>query len=78
MQEIPDNTRSATPRSFQYKGFQAVMKPTLDANSLEQRTKFALAVAHTGVPRAGVADGGSRGVSWNFTDTLTRVFAERV
>lgn len=66
MQEIPDNTRSATPRSFQH------------TNIFEQRMEFALAVAHTGVSRAGVADEGSLGVIWNFTDTLTRVFAEGI
>lgn len=49
------------------------MKPTFDANILEQWMTFALEVAHIGVFRAGVAAEGSQGVIWNFTDTLTRV-----
>lgn len=54
------------------------MKPSHDANILEQRMEFALVVAHTGVSGAGVAGEGSQGVIWNFTDTLTRVFAEGI
>lgn len=73
MRETPDNTRSATPRSFQQKSFSRRAKPTFDANILEQRMTFALEVARVGVFRAGGAAEGSQGVIWNFTDTLTRV-----
>lgn len=67
VQEIPDSTRSATPRSPQRKDFHAACKHfrTMDDVDLD--------AARVGVFRAGVAAESFQGVIWNFTDILTRV-----